>query len=119
MMTNSRNTAILSTIGAFTATIALLTGLPRTSADELEDLRARQAQLRDNQDLLQRRIDQLAQTAPKLMRAGEPGPVGVPVNGGSFPRSFLVPGTDTSLRVGGFTDLTMDYWSQVDHQPGM
>jgi hypothetical protein len=110
MMTNSRNTAILSTIGAFTATIALLTGLPRTSADELEDLRARQAQLRDNQDLLQRRIDQLAQTAPKLMRAGEPGPVGVPVNGGSFPRSFLIPGTDTSLRVGGFTDLTMDYW---------
>jgi hypothetical protein len=30
--------------------------------------------------------------------------------GGSFPRSFLFPGSDTSIRVGGFTDLTMDYW---------
>jgi hypothetical protein len=26
--------------------------------------------------------------------------------GGSFPRSFLIPGTDTSIRVGGFVDFT-------------
>jgi hypothetical protein len=110
MMTISRNTISLSTIGAFTAALALLTGLPRTNADELADLRAMQTNLRDNQELLQRRIDQLAQTAPRLMRPGEPGPAGVAMIGGSFPRSFLIPGTDTSIRVGGFTDMTIDYW---------
>jgi hypothetical protein len=109
-MTNSRNTIIQSAIGAFTATIALLTGLPQIEADELADLRAMQTHLRDNQEILQRRIDQLAQTAPRLMRPGEPGPVGVAVAGGSFPRSFLIPGTDSSIRVGGFTDMTVDYW---------
>ena len=29
---------------------------------------------------------------------------------GSFPRSFLIPGTDTSIRVGGFIDETLDYY---------
>ena len=29
-----------------------------------------------------------------------------PSLGGSFPRSFLIPGTDTSIRVGGFVDIT-------------
>jgi hypothetical protein len=37
---------------------------------------------------------------------------GVALVGGSFPRSFLIPGTDTSIRVGGFVDLTADYWLQ-------
>jgi hypothetical protein len=32
---------------------------------------------------------------------------GAPSLGGSFPRSFLIPGTDTSIRVGGFVDLTV------------
>jgi hypothetical protein len=32
------------------------------------------------------------------------------VGGGGFPRSFLVPGTDTSIRVGGFIDLTGLYF---------
>ena len=31
---------------------------------------------------------------------------GAPTLGGSFPRSFLIPGTDTSIRVGGFVDFT-------------
>jgi hypothetical protein len=109
-MTRTSNIIFVAAIGGFTPTIALLTGLPAASADELAELRARQANLRDNQELLQRRIDQLAQTAPRLMRPGEPGPIGVPVNGGSFPRSFLIPGTDTSIRLGGFTDMTIDYW---------
>jgi hypothetical protein len=116
-MTRSRNIIVVAAIGGFTSTIALLTGLPAANADELADLRATQANLRatqanlrDNQELLQRRIDQLAQTAPRLMRPGEPGPVGVSMTGGSFPRSFLIPGTDTSIRVGGFADMTIDYW---------
>src|SRR6266853_5620258 len=62
-------------------------GLAR--ADEFADLRA-------NQELLQRRVDQLAQAGPSV----GPGPGG-PVMAGSFPRSFLIPGTEVSLRIGG------------------
>ena len=32
------------------------------------------------------------------------------MGGGSFPRSFLIPGTDTSIRVGGFVDFTTLYF---------
>ena len=96
-MTKTRTIGTLAAIGGLTATIALLTGLP-AAADELADLRA-------NQELLQRRIDQLAQGAiPETRIApGTPGALGsqaIPgqaIIGGSFPRSFLIPGTDTSI----------------------
>ena len=66
------------------------------------------ADLRANQELLQKRIDQLSQAPPP----GPPGPyvpgfgpetrpAAAPVTVGSFPRSFLIPGTETSLRIGG------------------
>jgi hypothetical protein len=101
-------------LGAFavmglTATIALLSGLPVAGADELSDLRA-------TQELLQRRIEQLAQGTK--VYPGVPGALGTPPTpgaallGGSFPRSFLIPGTDTSIRVGGFIDLTGNYLLQ-------
>jgi DcaP outer membrane protein len=109
-MTIKRNIGRAAAIGGLTATIALLTGLPAANADELADLRA-------NQELLQRRIDQLAQGAVPR-GGGVPGAYGTeavpgqPLAGGSFPRSFLIPGTDTSIRVGGFVDETLDYWIQ-------
>ena len=52
------------------------------------------------------------------MPPGIAGPLGtqpIPgqaIIGGSFPRSFLIPGTDTSIRVGGFIDLTGHYFFQ-------
>src|SRR5512133_2768134 len=100
-MTRERNIGRVATIGGLTAAIALLTGLPTAGADELADLRA-------NQELLQRRIDQLAQQAippsripPGIAPAmGTEAIPGQAIIGGSFPRSFLVPGTDTSIRVG-------------------
>src|SRR5215471_13792418 len=107
----------LAAIGGLTAAVALLTGLPSAKADELADLRA-------NQELLQRRIDQLAQAAapapplPGTTGGGralplETAPVpGAALIGGSFPRSFLIPGTDTSIRVGGFVDLGANYFLQ-------
>ncbi len=114
-MTRTHTIGTLAAIGGVTATIALLTGLPAASADEMADLRA-------NQELLQRRIDQLAQGQPPAaggIPGGGPGSPygaqatpGVPVGGGSFPRSFLIPGTDTSIRVGGFIDLTGLYFLQ-------
>src|SRR5882672_2362975 len=93
--------------GGITAAIALLTGLPSARADEVADLRA-------NQELLQRRIDQLAQA--QNVGAGSyfsvtPNPAsGQPAGAGSFPRSFLIPGTDTSLRVGGQLSTSAIYY---------
>jgi len=114
-MTRTHTIGTLAAIGGVTATIALLTGLPAANADELADLRA-------NQELLQRRIDQLAQGQPPAaggIPGGGPGsaygiqPVpGQAIIGGSFPRSFLIPGTDTSIRVGGFVDYTALYYLQ-------
>jgi len=103
-MTGKRNIGSVAAIGGLSAVVALLTGLPAVSADELADLRA-------NQELLQKRIDQLSQAPP----AGAPGPyvpgfgtetrpLNAPVTTGSFPRSFLIPGTDTSLRIGGYAN---------------
>ncbi len=86
-MSWKRNAAITAVSGGVISVVALLTGAPSAKADELADLRA-------NQELLQQRLDQLAQVPPS-------GP-GVPAAGvGTFPRSFLIPGTDTSMRVGG------------------
>ncbi len=118
-MTRERNISSLAAIGGATAVIALLTGLPGVRADELADLRA-------NQQLLQQRIDQLAQAQTQTAALFPPGisggggtiPLGykaapgAPSLGGSFPRSFLIPGTDTSIRVGGFIDITGPYFLQ-------
>ncbi len=86
-MIKNRTIATVAALGGLTAAIALMAGAPSAKADELADLRA-------NQELLQQRLDQLSQAGPAAVPGG---PIGV----GSFPRSFLIPGTDTSLRVGG------------------
>jgi Porin subfamily len=119
-VTRTSRIRTFSAISGLTATIALLTGLPSAGADELADLRA-------NQELLQRRIDQLAQ-AQLPATGGVPGAgnppgtgaqaaPGVAMLGGSFPRSFLIPGTDTSIRLGGFVDYTALYFLQGANTP--
>ena len=92
-------------------------------ADEIADLRASQAALiaqqtalDKQQELLKARIDQLAQAAGPTPGGGV-GPIGSPVPkglplGGSFARSFLIPGTETSIRVGGFIDESVYYYLQ-------
>src|SRR5262249_2316110 len=90
VMSNKRNIATVAALGGLTAAVALITALPSARADELADLRA-------NQELLQRRIDQLAQVPPPPSAAGA-GPGG-PVMAGSFPRSLVIPGTEVSLRI--------------------
>jgi hypothetical protein len=114
-MTTKRNIGRVAALSGLTAAIALLTGLPAASADELADLRA-------NQKLLQRRIDQLAQAQIPAPGGAPGGGIAAPMGaeatpgaalvGGSFPRSFLIPGTDTSIRLGGFIDLTGLYFFQ-------
>jgi hypothetical protein len=44
--------------------------------------------------------------------------VGAPVTTGSFPRSFLIPGTDTSLRVGGFANVNALWYINGAAQSG-
>ncbi len=105
-MSTKRTIATMAALGGMTAAIALLSGLQSAKADELADLRA-------NQEVLQRRLDQLSQ----IPASGSPyggGPVNpaaaAPSLGGSFPRSFLIPGTDTSIRIGGEIREIMNYW---------
>src|SRR5438067_2925765 len=90
-MSRRRGAGIVPAIGWTLPAFVLATGLSAARADELGDLRA-------NQELLQRRIDQLAQVPPPPPPG--PGPGG-PVLAGSFPRSFVIPGTEVSLRIGG------------------
>jgi hypothetical protein len=97
---NGRNIAITAAI-ACVLSAPLAIGPSAARADELSDLRA-------NQELLQQRLDQLAQT-PGSGAAYPDGELG-PVVGGSFPRSFLVPGSDTSIRVGGRIQVNTTYW---------
>src|SRR6202035_3866997 len=89
-MSRIRSAGIVPVIGWTLPVFALATGLSAARADELGDLRA-------NQELLQRRVDQLAQVPPPPPGAGPGGPV----TAGSFPRSFVIPGTEVSLRIGG------------------
>ena len=53
----------LAAIGGLTAAVVVLAGLPAARADELADLRA-------NQQLLQQRIDQLAQAQAQMGAIG-------------------------------------------------
>ena len=76
---------------------------PAASADQLINLRA-------NQDTVQSRLDELARPAPQT--GAQPGiSAATAPDPGSFPRSFLIPGTDTSIRIGGSVDGTMGYSS--------
>ena len=86
-MIKKRTIGAMAALGGMAGAVALLSGTPAARADELSDLRV-------NQELLERRVDQLAQAA-----AAPAGPA--PVMSGSFPRSFVIPGTDTSLQIGG------------------
>jgi hypothetical protein len=110
-----------ATIGLAAGSV-LLVGAAAARGDELADLRANQAALSaqqvtldKEQDLLKARIDQLAQAGPNpgggVGPIGSPVPTGRPV-GGSFARSFLIPGTETSIRVGGFIDESIFYYLQ-------
>src|SRR5262249_60731143 len=107
-MSERRGAGIVPAIGWTLPVIILATGLSAARADELADLRA-------NQDLLQRRSDQRAQVPPPP--PAPPGGPGGPVLAGSFPRSFVIPGTEVSLRIGGQGVGSVVWWLK-GHAPG-
>jgi hypothetical protein len=77
------------------AVAVLLMALPAARGDELQQLRA-------NQQLLQQQLDAISSQTSKAAM-----PPGLPTQPGSFPRSFLVPGTNTSLTISGETQLNV------------
>jgi hypothetical protein len=88
--------------------LAVLLLVDTAGADELSDLHTQMVTLRQ-------KMDQLAQMNPGTTGGTAYGTKAVPgasVVGGSFPRSFLIPGTETSIRVGGFADETTLYYLQ-------
>ena len=93
-----------STAAFVIAAFVIAAGLGRVRADEL----------RTNQKLLEDRVDQLAAVG---QNAGTSRPfsvdmntaAGAPVTAGSFPRSILIPGTDTSRKVYGQITEILDY----------
>ena len=102
-MIKKRTIGTLAALGGMTVALVLLTGLPAAKADEV-------TRLQTSPDLqnpeLAKRLDQLAQVGP----ARPQEPAGTAAIAGSFPRSFLIPGTDTSLLVGGQIELDAGYW---------
>ena len=103
-MTAKRNIA-----GAAVALAAVL--LLRTGgavADDMADIQA-------NMALMKQRLDQLSQMSPGTTGGtayGTKAAPGAPLLGGTYARSFLIPGTDTSIRIGGIATLTMNYFIQ-------
>ena len=96
----TKHLAALRMGSCFAALVFL--GLPGASADEFGNPTTQQT--------FQSRIDQLAQpAAPKTGEQPSNPPATAP-SPGSFPRSFLIPGTDTSIRIGGSVGGTMGYY---------
>src|SRR5260370_17295819 len=86
-MIRKRTIGTLAALCGMIAAIVLLSGVSSAKADELADLRA-------NQDLLQQRVDQLAQApAPGGLYGGGPpaATAGPRIVRGSFPRLFPIP----------------------------
>jgi hypothetical protein len=105
MMMKGRKIGTIAALATTTATVAMLSGLSAARADELQV----------NQQLLDQRVDQLAVagqfSGPSVIGSTDVNPnAGAPVVSGSFPRSILIPGTDTSIKIyGQITEIT-DYW---------
>src|ERR1700723_219492 len=103
-MMKARKIGIIAALGGSTAALAMLTGLTGARADELQV----------NQQLLDQRIDQLAQGlntgAKNQFSVDQNAAIGGAVTAGSFPRSILIPGTDTSIKIYGQVTVVLDYW---------
>jgi hypothetical protein len=104
-MMTGRKIGTIAALSGSTAALAMLTGIAGARADDLQI----------NQQLLDSRIDQLAavglQPGQGAVFSVDQNPAaGAAVTAGSFPRSILIPGTDTSIKIYGQIAESIDYW---------
>ena len=106
-MSIKRRTTTIAALSSGAAALAMLTGLTSARADDLQI----------NQQLLDSRVDQLAAVGQGAGGSGntqfsiDQNPAaGAAVTAGSFPRSILIPGTDTSMKIYGQMTLITDYF---------
>ena len=101
----NRKFGTIAALGSGTAALAMLTGLAGARADDLQV----------NQQLLDTRIDQLAAVglqpgAGAVFSVDQNKAAGAAAVAGSFPRSILIPGTDTSIKIYGAITEVIDYY---------
>jgi hypothetical protein len=104
-MMKGRKIGTIALLGGSTAALAMLSGLAGARADDLKV----------NQQLLSERLDQLAAVglqpgAGAYLGVDQNKAAGAPVTAGSFPRSILIPGTETSLKIYGQITEVLDYF---------
>jgi hypothetical protein len=106
-MSNNRRISTIAALGSGAAALAMLTGLGSARADDLQI----------NQQLLDTRVDQLAAVGQGAGGSGnavfsidQNAASGAAVTAGSFPRSILIPGTDTSIKIYGQMTEIQDYY---------
>ena len=104
-MMKGRKIGTIALLGGSTAALAMLSGLAGARADDLKV----------NQQLLSERLDQLAAVglqpgAGAYLGVDQNKAAGAPVTAGSFPRSILIPGTETSLKIYGEISEVLDYF---------
>src|SRR5215472_10217280 len=104
-MTRACKISAIAVFGGGTAALTMLTGLAGARADDLQV----------NQRVLDTRVDQLAAVgqqpgAGAVFSVDQNAAAGAAVVAGSFPRSILIPGTDTSIKIYGQITEVLDYW---------
>jgi hypothetical protein len=104
-MMKARKLGTIAALGSGTAALAMLTGLAGARADDLQI----------NQQLLDTRVDQLAAVgqqpgAGAVFSVDQNSAAGAAATAGSFPRSILIPGTDTSIKIYGQMTEIVDYF---------
>src|SRR5215472_9639602 len=104
-MTRACKISAIAVFGGGTAALTMLTGLAGARADDLQAI----------QRMLDARVDQLAAVGLQpgqgaVFSVDQNAAAGAAVVAGSFPRSILIPGTDTSIKIYGQITEVLDYW---------
>src|SRR5215469_12271915 len=104
-MTRACKISAIAVFGGGTAALTMLTGLAGARADDLQA----------NQRMLDARVDQLAAVGLQpgqgaVFSVDQNAAAGAAVVAGSFPRSILIAGTDTSIKIYGQITEVLDYF---------